>query len=470
MTVAPTASPDVEAVPKEEQLQYNIEENLIPLRFHATRVPERLSASGSTTVNQSFPRKALPSDTTKSSSRSVSPSLRAETDGNSSISSLDTESDILTDRMGLEELDLEKQKSLDFSSSSLPPVNERLSKDTLEDVHAFSDIIKTTGNLSSSSLPSLNERLSKDTLEDVHAFSDIIKTTGSVSSSSLPPVNERLSKDTLEDVHAFSDITKTTGSVSSSSLPPVNERLSKDTLEDVNAFSNFVKTSGSVSSREQSRANSIATGGDVGSLLLETLNEGDESDEEVEEGAVHISNLDQIGETSDDLTTDDLQPLRLNIYHLKKVPAPQLSSSAPLSPKPHSNTPVRRRSNPDMIGTSSNHKKTSSTASDVLNDILTDRMGLEELDLEKSSASHLVTSTPNLAPVTERLSEGTLEDVYAFIDVKSATSTISKANSGAGEVSHLETLDEGIEENEEQERDLQIISNIENINIHERKL
>eukprot|EP00547_Thalassionema_nitzschioides_P006598 CAMPEP_0194208182 /NCGR_PEP_ID=MMETSP0156-20130528/6697_1 /TAXON_ID=33649 /ORGANISM="Thalassionema nitzschioides, Strain L26-B" /LENGTH=447 /DNA_ID=CAMNT_0038935091 /DNA_START=113 /DNA_END=1456 /DNA_ORIENTATION=+ len=440
MTVAPTGAPDVEALPNEKQLQYNIEENLTPLRFHATRVPERLSSSGSTIINQSLLRKNLSSDTTKPSSRSVSPSLRAETDANSSISSLDTESDILTDRMGLEELDLEKQKYFVCSFSSLPPVNERLSKDTLEDVHAFSDIIKTTGSLSSSSLPPLNERLSKDTLEDVHAFSDIIKTSGSVSSSSLPPVNER---------------------------------LSKDTLEDVNAFSNFVKTSGSVSSREQSRANSIATGGDVGSLLLETLDEGDELDEDVEEGVVHISNLDEIhGEASSDFTTEDLQPLRLSMTHLKawrvldsKGAAPYSFSSAPLSPLPDSKTHTRRRSNPDMICNNSNHKKTSSTASDVLNDILTDRMGLEELDLEKST-SHIVTSAPNLPPVTERLSEGTLEDIHAFTDVKSAASTVSRANSVAGEVSHLETLDEGIEENEEQ--DLQIISNIENITIDDR--
>lgn len=58
--------------------------------------------------------------------------------------------DILYDRQGFVELDLsESQRKLhnsrEFSNSkSLPPVNERLSEDTLEDVHAFSDVVRSS--------------------------------------------------------------------------------------------------------------------------------------------------------------------------------------------------------------------------------------------------------------------------------------------------------------------------------------
>jgi hypothetical protein len=108
------------------------------------------------------------------SSRSVSPSVRDKAtastyDANSSISSLeDFVEDLLTDRAGLEELD-PNAESLSRSSSklglhgsgrdfhshqsgpTLPSVNERMSEDALEDVHAFKDltISATSGSRSS---------------------------------------------------------------------------------------------------------------------------------------------------------------------------------------------------------------------------------------------------------------------------------------------------------------------------------
>jgi len=52
--------------------------------------------------------------------------------------------DILTDKMGLEEMSLPNGAPYQFSSSkdlsSLTPVNERLSDETLDDVHAFSNL------------------------------------------------------------------------------------------------------------------------------------------------------------------------------------------------------------------------------------------------------------------------------------------------------------------------------------------
>jgi len=98
----------------------------------------------------------------RSSSRSKSPSVRdfreksgSLSDG-ASISSLEdlVDLDILYDKMGLEELDPVEQKnlqnSLQNSHSNLTPVSERLCDDTLDDVHAFSDVTVSTTRASSS--------------------------------------------------------------------------------------------------------------------------------------------------------------------------------------------------------------------------------------------------------------------------------------------------------------------------------
>mmetsp|Transcript_33471 Transcript_33471/g.77128 ORF Transcript_33471/g.77128 Transcript_33471/m.77128 type:complete len:275 (-) Transcript_33471:1829-2653(-) len=143
-----------------EQIPFT-EEDLPPLRMNASRVPERLSAStsalnipsglggsisgaGNSLSSLLIPRRRRSLDLGRSRSRS--PSLR-EYSGDSSTSSLEElDQDILTDRMGLEELDLERQKSCNDLSqrellhNSLTPVSERLSDETLEDVHAFSDL------------------------------------------------------------------------------------------------------------------------------------------------------------------------------------------------------------------------------------------------------------------------------------------------------------------------------------------
>lgn len=144
-----------------------------PLRMHATRVPQRLSGSGSNSnsnSNLSIPsnlnHKVLVnsgsgslSGTGTPRSRSRSPSMKGTanntntttgttgTDANSSISSLD-DIDILTDRAGFSELDLsESQRKMHMARenlSNLPSVNERMSEDALEDVHAFSDVARSS--------------------------------------------------------------------------------------------------------------------------------------------------------------------------------------------------------------------------------------------------------------------------------------------------------------------------------------
>ncbi|KAL7577321.1 hypothetical protein ACA910_002059 [Epithemia clementina (nom. ined.)] len=109
-------------------------------------------------------------------------------DGNSSISSLEdlVDSDILYDRAGLIDIDVLSSStgSLDGSKSqggrkasssrefvNLPSVNERLSDETLEDVHAFSDVkVNTSGSSNASRANSLtdagDEKVVLDPLEE----------------------------------------------------------------------------------------------------------------------------------------------------------------------------------------------------------------------------------------------------------------------------------------------------------------
>ena len=69
----------------------------------------------------------------------------------SSLSSLG-DLDILTDRMGFQELDMERHK-LELCCNSLQPVNERMSEDTLEDCRAFADVVRgSSGSVASRSV------------------------------------------------------------------------------------------------------------------------------------------------------------------------------------------------------------------------------------------------------------------------------------------------------------------------------
>jgi hypothetical protein len=190
-----------------------------PLRMHATRVPQRLSGSGSHS-NLSIPlglgspaiHKTTPSagggslgggggggsgsGTGTPRSRSRSPSLNDRTtasthlmgqghnhDANSSISSLDdiVDLDILTDRAGFIELDLsESQRKMHLSRenvSNLPSVNERMSEDALEDVHAFSDVARSSNASRANSIGTgggaVLEPLSEYDDEDLDDLDDI---------------------------------------------------------------------------------------------------------------------------------------------------------------------------------------------------------------------------------------------------------------------------------------------------------
>merc|ERR1740124_1191263 len=94
----------------------------------------------------------------------------------------------------------------------MPCLNERMSEESLDDCHAFTDLkdvirqVPSDGSvtsLGSIKLPCLNERMSEESLDDCHAFTDLkdvirqIPSDGSVTSLGsikLPRLNERMSE------------------------------------------------------------------------------------------------------------------------------------------------------------------------------------------------------------------------------------------------------------------------------------
>lgn len=124
--------------------------DLPPGRIHATRGPARLSPGLHPPEKlNSLLKKKIPDQRGRSRSPHQSKktiSTATSTDGNSSISSLDdfVDRDILYDRQGLVELDFVESKAKMHNNRefiNLPSVNERLSEDSLEDCHAFSDLV-----------------------------------------------------------------------------------------------------------------------------------------------------------------------------------------------------------------------------------------------------------------------------------------------------------------------------------------
>jgi hypothetical protein len=103
-------------------------------------------------------------------------------DGGSSISSLEDagiDIDILTDKMGVLELDLKTQQdiahNLNKSLSNLPAVNERLCDETLDDVHAFSDVKgrEQTGTLSRGGSITTGGEVSSNVLEPLEEIDEL---------------------------------------------------------------------------------------------------------------------------------------------------------------------------------------------------------------------------------------------------------------------------------------------------------
>jgi len=160
------------------------EEDVAPMHLHALRSPAKLKGAprsrsssrsrpgsrNSSRKNSPQPRGQVPLSstnlvvgTTVSPSASVSSSL----DGSTGVGEHVIDPDLLLDKLGLRDLDAnashdeiqEMLKKHISSNNGLPTLNERLSEETLDDVHAFQDLVasKKGGSSSSSSSSSGND-------------------------------------------------------------------------------------------------------------------------------------------------------------------------------------------------------------------------------------------------------------------------------------------------------------------------
>jgi len=176
------------------------EEYAAPMHLRALRTPARLkgaprsrsssrSSPGSRRNSISPPRKVVGGGEliTEGVNLSPSPSVESSLDGNlagtpssphSSRSSLCGDSfvdpDILLDKLGMKDLDpdvtqaeLQELLKRHISSSGLPTLNERMSEETLDDVHAFQDLkfVKKSGSKEESDVDSTSEKASADMRE-----------------------------------------------------------------------------------------------------------------------------------------------------------------------------------------------------------------------------------------------------------------------------------------------------------------
>lgn len=170
--------------------------NLPPGRLHSTsRIKEKLSGSSGnlnvppgsfhSTGSVTKQRKPHQHDGTRSpGSRSRSPSLGKDRStlttaimGDSSISSLEdlVDNDILYDRQGLID-DLSQSSSKGVAPprnfTNLPPVNERLSEETLDDCHAFADLVVRSSNASRTASVGTDRELFLDPLDEIDEEGD----------------------------------------------------------------------------------------------------------------------------------------------------------------------------------------------------------------------------------------------------------------------------------------------------------
>jgi len=300
--------------------KFEDEINAAPLHLHAMRTSARLQGNISlhstnkvTTSRSRSSSRSRPSSRNASRDTSPCPSdiagglclTRASStnssiagDMDSSITSggvhINIDPDILLDRLGMDASPT-MNDSCSGSIKSLPCLNERMSEESLDDCHAFTDLRNVIRNDSGSikSLPCLNERMSEESLDDCHAFTDLRPTMNdslSGSIKSLPCLNERMSEESLDDCHAFTDLRPTMSDSLSGSikfLPCLNERMSEEALDDCHAFTdlrNVIRqipsaSAGSVGSDPARSRDGSVTGGSIlgdASCLLETLEEFEE--------------------------------------------------------------------------------------------------------------------------------------------------------------------------------------------------
>lgn len=184
-----------------------------PLRVGTTKMTfePRLSGSFSnlaTRENMLLRRR----DPLSSRSGSESPLNRGNSsntfDGGSSISSLEDQgidTDILTDKMGVLELNLKDQQemtqSLHKSLSNLPAVNERLRDESLEDCHAFTDL-KREGTLSRGGSITTGGEVTLEPLEEIEDEGDPNEKTSRIKITNLAEILEAPDEEEIGETNA----------------------------------------------------------------------------------------------------------------------------------------------------------------------------------------------------------------------------------------------------------------------------
>jgi hypothetical protein len=528
----------IDDVATKEKVFYYTDEDLPPLRMNAVRVPDRLAMSHasffqpSNNLNNSFSSPTQSTRSTISQGGASLPSRRGV-----DLSTLDR-SDILTDKKAFQELDLERQRLENSSIGSLPPVNERMSDDTLEDCHAFTDVratssvassarsvansIATGADATSLFLETLDEEDEyDDDAREVHIsnlenltfqenYGDAASKKSEISDMAIASdytqpyrlnatrVPERLSSSYVPSAQHFSrrrsgemnrgrsrspsikdgdnssissmdgsdimtdrmgledlEISKlkhsSEGSVSS--LPPVQERLSVETLDDVHAFNDISRPTGGATSK----ANSVADN----SLLLETLDECDDEEDCVAQAT---------SQNDDPTARPNLSEKNVSDWNqLRPNHSSFLSNMQALSPSPSQRKKHLPKSMLESLDKSGPLNLSLTNLEET--DILTDHRAFEDLDAERQKIDN--SSFGSLHTVNERMSDETLEDCHAFLDLRitKQSSGRSVANSVTGEaLSLLGTLDENDEENVDDDDDKAgvLISNLESLDARDK--
>ena len=154
----------------------NEEENAAPMHLHALSSPAKLKGvprSRSSSRSRPSSRKNSPQPRVISNNlvgTTISPSSATSSlDGSSGMGEHVIDPDLLLDKLGLRDLDAnasqeeiqEMLKKHISSNNGLPTLNERLSEETLDDTHAFQDLVitKKVGNADNSQGESLRQSL-----------------------------------------------------------------------------------------------------------------------------------------------------------------------------------------------------------------------------------------------------------------------------------------------------------------------
>ncbi|VEU38301.1 unnamed protein product [Pseudo-nitzschia multistriata] len=196
-----------------EQVSQNNTPTTQPLRIDTTKMMFEARLTGSFSNLQNRENTLLRrKDALSSRSGSESPHYRGQStntfDGGSSISSLEDQgidTDILTDKMGVLELNLKDQQeiahSLHKSLSNLPAVNERLRDETLEDCHAFTDL-KREGTLSRGGSITTGGEVTLEPLEEIEDEGDPNERTSKIKITNLAEILEAPDEEETADANA----------------------------------------------------------------------------------------------------------------------------------------------------------------------------------------------------------------------------------------------------------------------------